>query len=262
MEKKPVALHHLPCRLGCRYPHSVTDKMITAHTKFDFTSMAAEYDRCNHLFSLGIDHLWRKKLVRAVYPYPHQRILDLCTGTGDVVYSFLKHSPVQNITGADISESMIDLAQKKQIRFSGKRWLNNKNVVWRMADAAQTGLDMESFDIVTCAFGIRNIPNRTAALSEIHRILKLKGKLCILEFSLPANPLLRFPYNFYLNRIMPLLGKWVIGDKEPLRYLAQSIGGWHTEVDFSNELAGAGFKLIRKTSLTGGVVTLWLAVKN
>ena len=90
-------------------------------THFVFDPMADKYDRCNHLFSLGIDHLWRKRLVKAVHPYPHQRILDLCTGTGDVVFIFLKHSPVQNITGVDLSESMIDLAQEKQIRYSSRR---------------------------------------------------------------------------------------------------------------------------------------------
>jgi demethylmenaquinone methyltransferase/2-methoxy-6-polyprenyl-1,4-benzoquinol methylase len=236
--------------------------MSEQNTHFVFDPMAAKYDRCNHLFSLGIDHLWRKKLVRAICPYPHQRILDLCTGTGDVVFSFLKHSPVQNITGADLSESMIDLAQEKQTHFSNRRWMRNKNISWKVADAVETDLAIEGFDAVTCAFGIRNISDRTAALSEIHRLLKSKGKLCILEFSLPANPLLRFPYNFYLNRIMPSLGKCVIGDKEPLHYLAQSIGHWHTEIDFSSELAQAGFKLIHKTPLTGGVATLWLAVKN
>ncbi|MHC5215004.1 MAG: ubiquinone/menaquinone biosynthesis methyltransferase [Planctomycetota bacterium] len=231
-------------------------------THFVFDPMAAKYDRCNHLFSLGIDHLWRKKLVKAVYPYTHQHVLDVCTGTGDVVFSFLKHSPVQNITGVDLSESMIDLAQEKQIRYSSRSWMWNKKISWKLADAAQTGLDSECFDIATCVFGIRNIPDCAAALNEIHRLLKIKGRLGILEFSLPSNPLLRFPYNFYLNRIMPLLGKWVIGDKEPLHYLARSIGHWHREVDFSSEVARAGFKLVRRTSLTGGVATLWVAIKN
>ena len=236
--------------------------MNTPNTHFDFDPMAAEYDRCNHLLSLGIDHRWRKKLVRAVHPYPHQKVLDLCCGTGDVVFSFLKHSPVQNITGVDLSESMIDLAQEKQIRSSSRHWMQNKTISWKVTDAAASGLVSGSFDIAVCAFGIRNISDRKAALNEINRLLKPKGKLGILEFSLPANPLLRFPYNFYLNRIMPSFGKCVIGDKEPLRYLAQSIDHWHTEVNFSSELAQAGFKLIRKTPLTGGVVTLWVAVKN
>ena len=232
------------------------------NTHFVFDLMAAKYDRCNHIFSMGVDHLWRKKLVRAICPYPHQRILDLCTGTGDVVFSFLKHSSVQNIMGVDLSESMIHLAQEKQTHFSNRRWMRSKNIAWKVADAVETGLGSASFDAVTCAFGIRNIPDRTASLNEIYRLLKPKGKFCVLEFSLPANPFFRFPYNVYLSHIMPSLGKCVIGDKEPLKYLSKSIQHWHAEVDFSSELAAAGFKLIHKTPLTGGVATLWMAVKN
>jgi demethylmenaquinone methyltransferase/2-methoxy-6-polyprenyl-1,4-benzoquinol methylase len=236
--------------------------MSDQETHFVFDPMASKYDRCNHIFSLGIDHFWRKKLIGALHPYPHQQVLDLCCGTGDVVFSFLKNSPVQSITGLDLSQSMIDLARKKQTRYRGRSWMQKKNTFWKVTNAVQTGLDSNGFDIVTCAFGIRNISNRTAALNEIHRLLKTQGKLGILEFSLPSNPLLRYPYRLYLNRIMPSLGKYILGDKEPLRYLAQSIGHWHNEVDFSSELAQAGFKLIRKTSLTGGLVTLWMAVKD
>lgn len=236
--------------------------MSDQETHFVFDPMVRKYDRCNHVFSLGVDHFWRKKLIEAFYPHPHQQVLDLCCGTGDVVFSFLKNSPVQSITGLDLSESMIDLARKKQTRYSGRSWMQKKNTFWKVTNAVQTGLDSNGFDIVTCAFGIRNISNRTAALNEIHRLLKTQGKLGILEFSLPSNPLLRYPYRLYLNRIMPSLGKYILGDKEPLRYLAQSIGRWHNEVDFSSELAQAGFKLIRKTSLTGGLVTLWMAVKD
>lgn len=236
--------------------------MSTQKTHFVFDPMADKYDRCNHLFSLGIDHLWRRELVRNACVHPRQHVLDLCCGTGDVVFSFLKHSPVKNLTGVDVSESMIDLAQEKQIRFSSNAWMQNKNLAWKVADATRTDLESSRFDIVTCAFGIRNIPDRMAALNETNRVLKPKGKLCILEFSLPANPLLRWPYHFYLCRIMPQLGKFVVGAKEPLQYLARSVRHWHTEVDFSSELDKAGFKLIHKTPLTCGVATLWVAVKN
>ena len=232
------------------------------NTHFDFDPMAVRYDRCNHLFSFGIDHLWRRELVKTVGAHPRQHLLDLCCGTGDVVFSFLKHSSVQNVTGIDLSEAMIDLAQEKQIRFVSRRWMNNKNLIWKVADAVETGLETGTFDFVTCAFGIRNIPNRMAALNEIRRVLKPKGKLYILEFSLPASPLLRWPYQLYLGRLMPQLGKIVVGAKEPLQYLARSIRHWHSEVAFSTELAEAGFKLIQKTPLTAGVVALWVAVKN
>jgi len=231
-------------------------------TKFDFNPIAANYDQCNRLFSLGIDRRWRRELVKSLNARPRHHVLDLCCGTGDIVYSFLKHSPVQNIVGADISELMIDLAQEKQIYLNSKSWMHHKEVAWKLTDAAHTGLESGSFDIVTCAFGIRNISDRMETLHEIRRVLKSNGKLGILEFSLPANPLVCFLYNVYLGRIMPWLGKWIVGDKEPLRYLARSIVHWHRNVDFSNELARSGFKLIRKTPLTGGAATLWLAIVN
>jgi demethylmenaquinone methyltransferase/2-methoxy-6-polyprenyl-1,4-benzoquinol methylase len=169
---------------------------------------------------------------------------------------------VQNIIGVDVSELMIDLAQEKQIRFSSKRWMHSKKVLWKFTDAVKNGLDSESVDVATCAFGIRNIPDRAAFLNEVHRLLKSKGKLAILEFSLPANPLFRYPYKFYLNCIMPWLAKWIVGDKEPLRYLARSISHWHTEVDFSSELSRTGFTLVRKVPLTGGIAALWVAIKK
>ncbi|MHC4905044.1 MAG: bifunctional demethylmenaquinone methyltransferase/2-methoxy-6-polyprenyl-1,4-benzoquinol methylase UbiE [Planctomycetota bacterium] len=231
-------------------------------TKYDFDDISAAYDRCNHLFSFGIDHLWRRHLVTSVNAHPRQHVLDLCCGTGDVVFSFLKHGSVGHVTGLDISERMIDLAQEKQIRFSDNPRMRNKTLSWKVADAVRTGLESNTFDFVTCAFGIRNIPDRMAALKEMCRVLKPKGKLCILEFSLPSNPLLRGPYQFYLGRMMPLLGKWVVGAKEPLQYLSQSIRHWHNEVHFSTELSQAGFKLIRKTPLTCGLAALWVAAKN
>jgi len=237
-------------------------KEIQPGTHFVFDPMAARYDRCNHVFSMGIDHYWRRKLVKTARPHVNQRILDVCSGTGDVVYTFLKYTSVQHITGVDLSESMIHLAMEKQIIFSGKSWMCSKHLNWRVADTVNTGLPDESYDLVSCAFGIRNVCDRNAALNEIHRVLKKKGKLYILEFSLPNNPLLRLLYQFYLNRIMPFFGRWIVGQKEPLRYLSQSIQHWHTGVDFIQEFHRSGFRLLYKTPLTGGIVTLWTAVKD
>ena len=232
------------------------------NTKFDFDPVAEGYDRCNHLFSLGIDHLWRREVVRTLNPKIHQRVLDVCTGTGDLVFCFLKHSGAKDITGLDISEPMIAQAEEKKTRLNSKSWIRNKKVQWQVADAAQTELESNRFDFVTCAFGIRNIPDRTAALTEMHRLLKPNGKLCILEFSLPANPILRAVYRLYLNHIMPAAGRLVLGSRNPLDYLARSIHHWHTQVNFSLEISECGFTLVRKVPLTGGIVTLWLARKR
>lgn len=228
-------------------------------TQFIFDGIAADYDRFNRLFSFGIDRRWRRQLVKAVQPHPHQQVLDLCCGTGEVVFTILRHTLARTVVGADISEAMIDFAMEKQIRFSMKPWMQNKSLAWHVCDAAHTGLAAGSFDIITCAFGLRNIPDCPAVLNEMRRLLKSKGKLGILEFSLPAHPLARALYKFYLDRLMPHLAKPVIGSADPVRYLADSIRRWHYEVDFAGQLDKAGFKLVRKTPLTAGIAALWLA---
>ena len=235
--------------------------MIKQKTKYDFDDIAARYDRCNHLFSLGVDHLWRREVIRTLNPKIHQRVLDVCTGTGDLAFAFLKHSHSKDVTGSDLSEEMIELAQEKQTHLGAKPWIRNKKAQWHVADAVDTGLKTNGYDYITCAFGIRNIPDRAAALNEMHRLLKPNGKLCILEFSLPTNPLLRTVYRLYLNILMPVAGRLILGSKDPLNYLARSIHHWHTEVNFAQEISQSGFVLVRRLPLTGGIVTLWLIRK-
>ena len=236
--------------------------MTEQNTQFVFDPVAVRYDRCNHFFSMGIDRWWRKKLVKTANPHANQRVLDLCTGTGDVAFSFIKYSPVQEVLGVDLSEQMRGLAQEKQILYGDKPWMRKKRLVWRVADATETGVESETYDIVSCAFGIRNVPEPVNVLSESCRALKTKGKLYILEFSLPAIPMLRALYKVYLCGIMPRLGKFVVGSKEPLDYLAQSIEQFNTTVDLGRQIRQNGFRLLFKTPLTGGVATLWVAVKK
>lgn len=232
----------------------------TAGSKFTFDPVAQRYDLCNHLFSLGIDHLWRRKTVKTLDSAPHWKVLDICCGTGDLVFTFLKHSPAENVTGLDVSEPMIHLAQEKQMLYAARKWMRNRHLQWHVADAVNTGLDTESFDCITCAFGIRNVPDHAAALAEMHRILTPSGKVGILEFSLPSAAILRGPYLLYLKHIMPAAGRFVLGKSEPLKYLADSIQKWE-KLDFSASLRQAGFGLVQKTSLSFGLVTLWIAEK-
>lgn len=230
-------------------------------TQFVFDPIAGRYDCCNRLFSLGLDRRWRKALVGAVNAQPGDRVLDLCCGTGDVVFDFLRYSPVHRAEGVDISESMLHLAQEKQMLLGRKKWMAGSEITWQPADAAHLPYEDNSFDLVTCAFGIRNVTERKAALAEAYRVLKPSGRLGILEFSVPSNPLLRLVYLLYLSKLMPAAGILLLRKKEPLNYLAASIIHWHNNVDFAEELTGAGFKNIKKCPLTAGIVTLWLAGK-
>ena len=248
--------------IGKRAPDTlIIAQMKPPKTHFEFDAMAGRYDRCNHWFSLWIDHLWRRELVKAANPKIQQRVLDVCCGTGDVVFSFLKHTSAKHVTGLDLSEPMLERAQAKQGRLARKAWLKNKTIHWQVGDAAGTGFADKSFDFVTCAFGIRNVSDRTGVLKEAARLLKPRGRVFILEFSLPSNPILRGGYWFYLNAIMPLFGRLLLGSKTPLTYLAKSIRHWHTEVNFTAEISQAGLSLVRKLPLSFGIVTLWVIRK-
>jgi len=226
-----------------------------------FSAIAQRYDRSNHLFSLGIDRLWRRRLARELAMTSEQAALDVCCGTGDMAFALLRYSPVRQIVGVDCSERMIQLAQEKRMQAMSRRPMADKTARFAVADATALPYADATFDAVTCVFGLRNIPNRQAALKQMHRILKPDGQVGICEFSLPTNPVLRALYWFYLSRVMPLAGRLVVGDAAPLRYLAESIRRWDADVRLEDELQQAGFTSCRTQSLTGGIVMLTIAKK-
>ena len=228
-------------------------------TEAMFSKIAARYDRCNHWFSLGVDHYWRKRLVRELAAKAEDAGLDVCCGTGDMAFALLKHSPMRRAVGVDCSERMIQLAQEK--RMVRLRRPAGKELRLRVEDATALTFEDGAFEAVTCAFGVRNISDRAAALGQMYRVLTPGGRVGICEFSLPAHPMLRRMYWFYLSRVMPLLGRVVVGDAEPLRYLARSIYFWHEDVRLDEELTRAGFVSIRSIPLTGGIVTITIAQK-
>jgi demethylmenaquinone methyltransferase/2-methoxy-6-polyprenyl-1,4-benzoquinol methylase len=228
-------------------------------TEAMFSEIAARYDCCNHLFSLGVDRLWRRRLVRLLSPKTDDTALDLCCGTGDMAFAFAKHSPLRQIVGVDCSETMIQLAQEKFMRMAPRRWMANKDVSFSVEDATSLSFKNSTFDLISCVFGLRNIGDRTAALQQMYRVLKPGGRVSICEFSLPKQPVIRTVFWFYLSRIMPLAGRAFIGDAEPLKYLAASILRWHKEVCLEDELRRIGFQNIGTTVLTGGIVTITVA---
>ena len=152
-----------------------------------FGSIARRYDRANHLLSCGIDFYWRRRAAEVVAEWRPQTIADLATGTGDLALALQKKLPDAEIIGVDFLAEMLDLAQRKGVR----------QVV--LANAMNLPFDDGSFDCVTIAFGLRNLENWAAALAEMSRVLKPKGHLLVLEFSLPTMPILRGIYRFYLH---------------------------------------------------------------
>jgi len=223
-----------------------------------FDRIAPVYDRLNHLFSFGRDFSWRRRLADAVDEDEELRVIDLATGTGDVLISLLDRNPnIAEAVGLDISENMLALCRSKITRHK----LTGRVSLVR-ADATASGLAGETFDVVTMGFGIRNTPDAFKTLTEIHRLLKQGGTTLILEFSMPSNRILRNCYLFYLRFFVPLLGRLLSGDNHAYRYLDTSIENFHRPEDFCRLMQKAGFSNVNTTPLTFGVACLYQGTRS
>ena len=218
-----------------------------------FDRIAPVYDILNHLLSFGRDFSWRRRLADAIVKNEKLRVLDLATGTGDILITLLDRNPnIAEAVGLDISENMLAVCRRKIAR----RKLTGRVSLVR-ADASACGLAGESFDVVTMGFGIRNTPDAFKTLTEIHRLLKPGGTALILEFSMPANRILRSCYLFYLRFFVPLLGRLLSGDNHAYRYLDTSIEKFYRPDAFCRIMQKAGFSNVSATPLTFGVACLY-----
>jgi demethylmenaquinone methyltransferase / 2-methoxy-6-polyprenyl-1,4-benzoquinol methylase len=215
-----------------------------------FRSIARRYDLANHLLSCGIDFYWRRRAAEIVAGWRPHRIADLATGTGDLALALQKELPDGEIVGVDFLPEMLDLAKRKGVR----------QVV--LADAMNLPFGDASFDCVTIAFGLRNLENWGAALTEMSRALRTSGRLLVLEFSLPTTPILRAMYRFYLHRCLPLLGSFLTGKKTAYDYLGDSIEEFPGGNAMCKLMAANGFTHTTFEPLTGGIVTIYTAQKS
>jgi len=215
-----------------------------------FGSIARRYDLANHLLSCGIDLYWRRRAAEIVTGWRPHRIADLATGTGDLALALQKKLPDAEIVGVDFLPEMLDLAQRKGVH----------QVV--LADAMNLPFGDASFDCVTIAFGLRNLENWGAALTEISRALRTSGRLLVLEFSLPTTPILRAIYRFYLHRCLPLLGSFLTGKKTAYDYLGDSIEEFPSGNAMCQLMQANGFARPTFEPLTGGIVTIYTAQKS
>ena len=175
-----------------------------------FGRIARRYDFANHVLSGGADFLWRRRAAQIVRGWQPQRVLDLATGSGDLALALQRRLPEATIVAADFSSEMLEVARRKGVRETV------------LADALQLPFEPESFDCVTVAFGLRNMADWDAAILEMSRVLRPRGHLLVLDFSLPGGAL-RPAYRFYLHRCLPLLASLVTGQKAAYDYLGGSI---------------------------------------
>lgn len=200
-----------------------------------FNQIAQRYDFLNHFFSLGIDVLWRKRLVQLLKEKQPQLILDLATGTADLAIETSVLNP-KKIIGVDPAEEMLFLAREKV----AKRGLEHL-ISLQKASAEALPFPDASFDAVTVAFGVRNFESLLQGLSEVHRVLKPGGTLLILEFAWPKVFPLKQTYNFYMSTWIPFIGGMVSRNKAAYRYLYESAKTFPKGQEFLNRLTEVGF---------------------
>lgn len=222
-----------------------------------FDRISPKYDALNHMLSLNIDKVWRKKTAKIVSKTQPKAILDLATGTADLAIAMAKHNPQAHIIGLDISEKMLEIGKEK-VKLQN---LENQ-IELHHGDAASLPFEDARFDAVTVAFGVRNFEDLSKGLSEMHRVLKTNGQAVILEFSLPERFPIKQLYNFYFKHLLPNIGKWVSKDGNAYSYLPHSVEKFPKPSDFCNILGSFGLKNCQIKPLSFGIATLYVANKE
>jgi demethylmenaquinone methyltransferase/2-methoxy-6-polyprenyl-1,4-benzoquinol methylase len=223
-----------------------------------FARVAHRYDLANHLLSFNIDRHWRARTARRVgriLERPEARVLDICCGTGDLLLALAKGGPEPRPTfGSDFCHAMLIAARAKTER---------RRVCAPLfeADALRLPLRDASFDLITAAFGFRNLANYGAGLVEMRRVLRPGGMAAILEFSRPSNAAFAALYDFYSRRILPRIGGALSGSPDAYRYLPESVRRFPSAPELADDMRRAGFESVSYELLTGGIVALHLARK-
>jgi demethylmenaquinone methyltransferase/2-methoxy-6-polyprenyl-1,4-benzoquinol methylase len=221
-----------------------------------FAGIADRYDLFNLLSSFGIDRLWRRATVTTARLNPQSRVLDLCAGTGDLTMALARQGHPALVVSTDFVPEMLAVGEKKGAAYKGSTRLE-----FQLADAQSLPFGDSSFDVVTVAFGVRNLPDRAANFSEVHRVLKPGGRYVICEFSRPPFAPWRWLYHAYLGVVIPAIGAVLTRDRASFVYLNESIRRFPQQPALAAELRAAGFPAVTWRNLTGGIVALHIAVK-
>lgn len=252
-----------------------------------FNSIAADYDKLNHIMSLDIDRTWRKRALRRILKSTREErragreidekrrlrsieVLDVACGTGDFSiaiaeamrklakesYGSGKTDAMGHVTGVDLSEGMLEV-MKDKVAKAGLEDL----ISCETGDCENLRFPDNSFDRVTVAFGVRNFENREKGLREMLRVLKPGGKLVILELSVPSNAFMRWLFNLYFLHILPLIGGSISGDKAAYRYLPASVLNFPGKKEFSGILRDCGYAAVSHKAFTLGICRMYVGIK-
>jgi demethylmenaquinone methyltransferase / 2-methoxy-6-polyprenyl-1,4-benzoquinol methylase len=219
-----------------------------------FDSVAPRYDLMNDLMSLGLHRAWKAYTVLVANLRPGDQVLDIAGGTGDLALAFAKKvGPTGRVVHTDINEAMLRTGRDRLID-------SGVALPTVVCDAEKLPFESASFDLVSVAFGLRNMTRKDVALAEMNRVLKPGGKLLVLEFSKVAKPLEK-AYDWYSFNVLPQLGKLVAGDDASYRYLAESIRMHPTQEELKALMKNGGFGHVDYHNLTGGIVALHVGIK-
>lgn len=219
-----------------------------------FGEIAPGYDRMNHLLSMNVDRFWRWRTVRALRPQPGQKILDICTGTGDLAIAFSRYTKGKcEVVGSDFCREMLEIGEvKKQKR-------NIDPLTFVHADAQSLPFEDKTFDFVSVAFGLRNVADTDRGLSEMVRVARPGGKIAVLEFSMPRRQPIKGFYQFYFDRILPRIGQLFMRNRSnAYEYLPESVGEFPAYEALAERMKQAGMSTVKFYPYTFGVATLYI----
>ena len=222
-----------------------------------FDAIAPRYDLLNHVLSVGLDRRWRARAVRELQLPAGARVLDLCTGTGDLALAAVEAAADVSVVGIDFAGRMLTLAAAK---VAALRLTRSIRLV--RGDGTKIPLAAASCDAATIGFGIRNIVDPAAALAEIARVLRPGGRLAILEFGQPRVPGIRTLYSWYFRYLLPLVGRMIPKHQSAYSYLPASVGTFPPPAEFARLIGATGFSQVRAVPLTFGIVYLYVAVRD
>ena len=221
-----------------------------------FDNIAPDYDKLNHILSMNIDKGWRKKAVKELIDTPAPlRILDVACGTGDFTIALAQSAAAgSNVVGIDLSEGMMKIVREK---------IAHANVHAQLVQGDSEALPYEDnrFDRISVGFGVRNFEHLGVGLQEMHRVLSPKGKVVILELSVPSNAFIRWAYKLYFLKILPAIGGRISGDRSAYEYLPASVLRFPAPDKFMDIMRAAGYTDVHHRSLTFGICRMYIGRK-
>lgn len=222
-----------------------------------FDSIAGDYDALNHILSLDVDKIWRKKALKQIVDAQAPvLVLDLACGTGDFSIAIAKALTGGHVTGVDLSEGMLAVMREKVQKADLTDMISIEE-----GDGENLRFPDNTFDRVTIAFGIRNFEDRPKGLREMLRVLKPGGRLVILELSRPENKVIRWFYDLYFLHILPKIGGKVSGDKAAYAYLPASVAAFPGKKEFTATMREAGFRIVTHKAFTLGICRMYTGEK-